>query len=709
MGPMSHDLLGAAFEGNTLFRDLADLAPMVVWVTGASGSCIYLNRRWQELTGQTAAEGGGYGWLDCVHPDDQAEKLQAFLAANAERRPFRLDFRLRRAAEGWSWVLSAAVPRWSDAGAFLGYIGSVVDIDEPKRAEEALQESGARLRRAQDAAGIGDWELDLVTDEVIWSDRLFRLLRLDPARGQPSRAVVFELIHAEDRERVAAEIKATIAGSRALDMEFRVVLPDGAVRWLASRGEIVSDEMGRPSRLAGVNFDVTARKAAEERIIELALNDPLTGLPNRRMLHELLVRMRASARRSGSSFGLLFIDLDEFKQTNDTLGHTAGDVLLVEAGRRLRACVREGDAVGRLGGDEFAVLAPIAAGQAHDLGILASRLVAGLDEPFAMHGVEVRTGASIGIAVWPDDADDIDMLLSEADLALYAAKQAGRGTWRFFQSEMQERARKLAALDRDLRRALERGEFVLHYQPIVHVDSFELQAIEALVRWNHPERGLLLPSEFLRVAERSRLVVALTFWVLAEAMRQAAAWRAAGLGEVGVTVNLAAAALEADGLAEHVAARLRAEALPATALLVEVTEGAVADDGRAVVVLEALRRMGIRVGIDDFGAGYSSLARLRDLPLDLIKIDGAFLAATPDSRGEAILRAVAGLAQSLGLPTVVEGVETVEQFRLLRRVGVTCAQGYLLARPMPASQSRPGWRHGTSGGRTIRVSTCCAG
>jgi EAL domain-containing protein (putative c-di-GMP-specific phosphodiesterase class I) len=263
------------------------------------------------------------------------------------------------------------------------------------------------------------------------------------------------------------------------------------------------------------------------------------------------------------------------------------------------------------------------------------------------------------------------------------------GTWRFFRPAMHERAKELAALDRDLRRALERDEFVLHYQPMVGAERLGLHALEALLRWNHPERGLVAPGEFLPAAERGRLIVPLTFWVLAEAVRQAAAWRAEGLGDVCVAANLATAALDADGLVEHVTEQLRAEGLPAGALTVEVTEGAVAGDSKMVVVLEALRRTGVRVAIDDFGAGYSSLARLRDLPLDLLKIDRAFLAA-PGVRGDALLHAITGLAQSLELPTVVEGVETVEQLGLLRRAGASYAQGFLLARPMPAARV-PAW------------------
>ena len=534
--------------------------------------------------------------------------------------------------------------------------GSVIDVDERRRAEEALRQSEGRLRRAQEAGGIGDWELDLATEAVYWSDRIYRLLAVEPGQVRPCWKAVRELIHPDDRDRIAREVEATAAGLGPLDTEFRVLRPDGSIRWLASRGELVLGADGRPERLAGVCFDQTERKEAEERIRELALHDPLTGLPNRRMLLSVLTRELARARREGCSLSLLLVDLDDFKGINDTLGHTAGDELLVLTAQRLQACLRDGDHVARLGGDEFAVVA-VGAGGSDAPAALASRIVEVLGQPAELRGVEIRPGASVGIVIWPSDGADAEALLARADLALYAAKEAGRGTWRFFEAAMQERARTIASLDRDLRRALERGEFVLHFQPIVELQAFRLRGFEALLRWRHPDRGLTAPGEFLPQAERNRLIVPLTYWGIAEALRQAAAWRAGGIADAYVAVNLALPVLAGEGLVEHVGARLRAEGLPADALLAEVTEGAMAEGDRVTAMLARLRGTGVRIGIDDFGAGYSSLARLRDLPFDLLKIDRAFLAGS-SRKEEAILRAVVELARGLDVPTVAEGVET---------------------------------------------------
>ena len=674
-------------ESEVRFRNMAEHAPLAVWVTDASGACTYINRRWEALTGQRSRDAEDEGWLTCVHPEDRPTAGRRFTAASIAQNDYQNEYRVLHPSGTWRWVLSTAAPRYGDDGTFLGYVGSVIDVDERRRAEEALRQSEGRLRRAQEAGGIGDWELNLATGEAYWSDRLFHLLGMEPGQLQPSLEIARHLIHPEDRDRVVAEMDAAVAGLSAFDSEFRILRADGAVRWMASRAEVALNAHGRPSRLVGVNFDVTDRKEADERIRELALQDPLTGLSNRRMLLAVLARELARARREGCALSLLLVDLDDFKGINDTLGHTAGDELLVLTAQRLQACLRNGDHVARLGGDEFAVVA-VGAGGPDAPGALASRIVEVLGQPAELRGVEIRPGASVGIVIWPSDGADAEALLARADLALYAAKEAGRGTWRFFEAAMQERARTIASLDRDLRRALERGEFVLHFQPIVELQAFRLRGFEALLRWRHPDRGLTAPGAFLPQAERNRLIVPLTYWTVAEALRHAAAWRAGGAADAYVSVNLAVPALAGDGLIDHVTARLRSEGLPADALLAEVTEGAMAEGERVMAMLAQLREAGVRIGIDDFGAGYSSLARLRDLPFDLLKIDRAFLAGS-STKEEAILRAVVELARGLDVPTVAEGVETRSQLALLRRVGACCTQGFLIAPPMPADAIVP--------------------
>src|SRR4051812_43418622 len=598
-------------------------------------------------------------------------------------------------ADGETRIVDKIVaPVRGDAG-MIGYLGVSIDVTEQRRVAAEARAALERTALALAAGRMGTWDWDVAADRVVWDEQECRLFGLRPGDPPPTGDAFFAIVHPEDRGALVEACERAARTGEGYEVEYRIGLPDGSVRWLAERCTVMRDEQDRLARVVGITYDVTDRGVQEERIRGLAMHDPLTGLPNRRTLREVLARELAQAARGWSGPALLLVDLDEFKRVSDPLGHAAGDELLVEVARRLLGCVRAGDVVARLGGDEFAIVAAGAGGTA-GLTTMAERLGASLEAPVALRGVEVRAGASVGIA--PDSAGvaDPDELLARADLALYAAKEAGRSTWRFFRPTMRERARDDAALELDLRRAVERGELVLHYQPIVDAVSLEARSAEALIRWRHPERGLVPPGGFLPTAERNRMIVPLTYWVLDEALSQAAAWRAEGPGPLPVAVNVAIPALEADGLVRHVERRLAAHSLPPEALVVEVTEGAMADGRQAMATLAALRRLGVRVAIDDFGAGYSSLARLRDLPLDVLKIDRAFLAAR-GLKGEAILRAVVELGRSLGLPTVAEGVETAEQLGLLRRVGAGLAQGYLIARPMPAAELAAWPRSGAAG------------
>jgi diguanylate cyclase (GGDEF)-like protein/PAS domain S-box-containing protein len=490
----------------------------------------------------------------------------------------------------------------------------------------------------------------------------------------------------EDEARVFWEKDDLVFSGEAVnENEEPITDGNGETRWLLT---IKAPFFSNGTKyLVGVITDITARKQAEAAVRSLALEDSLTGLPNRRLLKEHLQHAQADANRHSHSVALMIVDLDDFKHINDTLGHTIGDELLVEIARRLRLIVRECDVVARLGGDEFAILSA-SANDAEEFGALAERLVEQMSLPVPIGDVVVRSSASVGIAVNSGNVGDPGALLAQADLALYAAKAAGKNTWRFFAPAMQERACRLVELEQGLRHALDHGEFVLHYQPIVGMQHLELIGLEALIRWNHPTRGQLLPGQFLAGAERNRLIVPLTFWTITQALRQARAWATTG-HHIRLMVNLAASIFEVEGIVEHITARLDAEGLPADMLTAEVTEGVLVDSRKAVAVLQRLRDIGVRVAIDDFGAGQSSLGRLDQLPVDLLKIDRSFITST-SARREAILRATVDLARSLDLRTVVEGIETAAQFALARRVGTDGVQGFLLARPMPPEEI-PAW------------------
>jgi diguanylate cyclase (GGDEF)-like protein/PAS domain S-box-containing protein len=447
----------------------------------------------------------------------------------------------------------------------------------------------------------------------------------------------------------------------------------------------IKDQLGAVVGFSGIGRDITEHRRAEHRIRRLALHDSLTGLPNRVLFQDRLRQALAEARRHNWQAALLLLDLDHFKDINDTLGHTAGDRLLMEVARRLDACVRASDTVARLGGDEFALIL-IELRRPEDAAVVARKAVRAIAECFRLENQEVHTTASVGITIYPTDSDDPDQLLRDADLALYRAKAEGRNTYRFYAAAMGAQVEARRALERDLRLALERGELGLHFQPQLDLAAGRIDGAEALVRWRHPSRGNVPPSEFIPLAETSGLIVPLGAWALQEACRQARAWRDAGLPPITMAVNLSLAQCRNGDLAHTTGRALRASGLEPRWLELEVTESLfLYPDNGHVDGLQRLRKQGVRVSLDDFGTGYSSLGRLRQLPVDKIKIDRSFVAGVgrdPDS--EAIVRAVIRLGRSLGLRVVAEGVETNVQCAFLQAEGCHAAQGFHIARPLPA-------------------------
>jgi diguanylate cyclase (GGDEF)-like protein len=428
--------------------------------------------------------------------------------------------------------------------------------------------------------------------------------------------------------------------------------------------------------------DVTLRKDSEERIAHMARHDELTGLANRVLFRERIGQAIARARRTNERFAVLLLDLDRFKDVNDTMGHPAGDVLLKVAAQRLCRTVRETDTVARFGGDEFAIVQTSVESRA-DVERLCTRILDAIKEPFEIEGHGVDMGTSIGIAVAPDDGLEAEGLLKNADIALYAVKTGGRGTWRFFEPAMEAQAQARSALEHDLRHALAAGELDVVYQPTIDLDSNEVSGVEALLRWNHPRRGLIMPGEFIPVAEEIGLISEIGEWVLKTACAAATAWPAA----VRIAVNLSPVQFKDRRLAEIVKNVLASTGLPAQRLELETTETVVLQENQANrATLQELGALGVTIALDDFGIGYSSLSYLRAFPFSKIKIDQSFVMELGDKSDSApIVRAIADLGRSLGVPTIAEGVETPAQLCLVRAAGCKEAQGFLFSRPVPAS------------------------
>jgi diguanylate cyclase (GGDEF)-like protein/PAS domain S-box-containing protein len=429
--------------------------------------------------------------------------------------------------------------------------------------------------------------------------------------------------------------------------------------------------------------DITDWREAQAQIAHMASHDALTNLPNRRLFREQLDQALHRIGRN-ERVAVLSVDLDHFKEVNDALGHPVGDDLLKEVAQRLSSCLRKGDCVARLGGDEFAIVQLGCKSQASEVSSLANRLVEVVSAPYDIHEHQVIIGASVGISLSPDDGSDADQLLQNADMALYRAKADGRGTYRFFEAGMDARAQARRLLLIDLRAALLREEFEIYYQPILDLEAHKIVCFEALVRWNHPLRGIVSPADFIPLAEETGLIVPLGDWVLRRACKDAAGWSR----NVDLAINLSPVQFKNRNLVASVAAALAAAGLPGNRLELEITESVLLQDSEATLAaLHKLRDFGVRISMDDFGTGYSSLSYLRSFPFDKIKIDQSFVRDLPScSDSMAIVRAVAGLGKSLGIKTTAEGVETNEQLALLRAEGCTQMQGYLFSRPRPAAE-----------------------
>jgi len=562
-----------------------------------------------------------------------------------------------------------------------------------ERERSALRESEERFRQMAESIG----------DAFFLSDPKRRVaLYVSPAFERIWRMPVSEvyadwrawLAHVHEDDRAAVRAHMDDLQQSELELEFRVCPPGYEMCYVQMRVFVVRDGQGRFVRRAGVMQDVTERKAQEARIEHLAYHDSLTGLPNRTMLMDRLARALSQAQRLEQQVAVLFIDLDRFKLVNDSLGHPIGDQLLQEIARRLRAALRDGDTVARVGGDEFQVVVCNVGGSTGAARI-AEKLMRALGEPFTLEGQELHVTASLGLSLYPRDGDSGELLLKYADIALYEAKGEGRNAYRFFSPEMNAQAHGRLRLENDLRRAVERHELELHYQPQLDLATGEVCAVEALVRWRHPVRGLVLPNAFIPMAEETGLVLGIGEWVLNEACRQVAQWQREGVANnitpLRVAVNISTRQLQRAGLDAAVRRALSLSGLPAECLELEITESSVMlDPLHAQSVLQSLRDLGVLLSIDDFGTGYSSLAYLKRLPLDRLKIDRSFIGGIPtDSDDAAIVETIIVMTHKLGLRVIAEGVETLEQRLQLVSQGCDEMQGFLLAHPVPAEDLPP--------------------
>ena len=567
--------------------------------------------------------------------------------------------------------------------------GVIQDITERKEAEKAMNMAAERLKIALEGSQISVWETDLRTGRIWLDPSWAELLGRPPVETHSSAAELLQLVHPDDRQlSTAAAVDVQTGKIDHYAVEHRVRAADGMWKWIMSRGRVVEyDANGRARRISGTNTDVTDYKRAQERIEFLAHQDALTELPNRVLFKDRIEQAIARAARDRNKVAVLFLDLDSFKTINDSLGHAAGDQLLQAIAAELRDCVRETDTVSRHGGDEFLIMLP-ALPDTDAVMPVVEKLMERFRLPFEIDGAPMDTSVSIGISIYPDDGKDFEVLLKNSDMAMYQAKDAGKNTYRFYDRNMNVEATEHLRMRNGLRSGLDNREFVLHYQPQIDLHTHAVVGAEALIRWNHPNMGMVPPGRFIPVAEDTGLIVPIGDWVLREACRQMVAWRKAGLPEFIVAVNLSAVQFRRSDLESTVVNALEKSGLDPGMLELELTESIlIRDTEKTLATVRRLKAIGVRLSIDDFGTGYSSLSYLKRFAVDKLKIDQSFVRdLARDPEDAAIVRAIIQLAISLGLRTVAEGVEDEALVHHLRLHKCDEAQGYHFARPMPAAE-----------------------
>ncbi|UCF41232.1 MAG: EAL domain-containing protein [Gemmatimonadota bacterium] len=677
-----------SFEINRLEKTI-ETTQIGVCVTDLTGRIVYVNPAEAEMHGWTVDELTGQD-VGVLAPHRLREPMSpAEIAKMTSWR--RESVNVRKDGTTFPVHLMSDVVHDAD-GNPVNVVTTCENISARKAAEQALRESEERYALSARGANDGLWDWNIDSGDVYFSDRWKAILGYSDQEIEPKIDAWLDRVHPEDLERVKGELDTHLIGhSVHYENEHRVRHWDRTYRWVLVRAVAVRDEEGRPHRMAGSLTDITPRKQVEEQLAKDALYDPLTGLPNRAFFSNILQRSsRRARRRRGYQFAVLFLDLDRFKVVNDSLGHDVGDELLVSFAERLERCLRPGDVVARLAGDEFCILLDDIK-EINDPTRVAERIQEELRAPFLLGKHELYATVSIGIASSGSSTDGPEHLLRDADTAMYRAKARGRARFEVFDKEMHARAMAVLELEHDLRVALERDQFVLEYQPVVALEGNRVSGFEALVRWDHPGRGMVPPEEFVPIAEETGLIVPLGFWVLRTACKQMVTWLAQfpELEELFVSVNVAEKQLQQPDFVERVSQALREADLGPHRLKLEIAETVLMEDPEYMQALVSdLANLGVQVQIDDFGTGYSSLSYLNRFNIDTLKIDRSFVSRVSlVGEKSVVVQAVIKLARDLGIRVIAEGVETEEQSEHLKLLRCEEGQGFLYSKPVDGKEA----------------------
>ncbi len=675
----------AVVESEERFRSLVESSSDWIWEVDADTRYVYASPKIRELLGYDPEEIVGKKPFDLM-PHEEAERIsQWFAGIAAERMPFFALENINQHKDGRVVVLeSSGVPIFNADGTLRGYRGVDRDITDRKRAEELIKKSTRRftLHFEQTPLAVIDWDADFRV--VDWNPAAKGIFGYQKAEAMGRHAM--ELILPESVrpliDKVWQDLLAVQGGFRSTNEN---VTQDGKLIWCEWYNTPLVDDSGAVIGVASLAQDITEQKRAEQRLNYLAYFDELTGLPNRTLFKDRLSLAITEAHRNELLVGVMFIDLDHFKIVNDTLGHQAGDWLLQAVAARLKSHFRESDTIARFGGDEFAVILADMANIEHAVNV-AEKLLASFNPPFMISGNELFVTLSVGITCYPFDDNDIESLLRDADSAMYQAKAQGRDNFQFYSAEMTTQVEKRLSMETGLRKALERDEFILHYQPQFDLASNRVTGVEALVRWQHPEHGLISPAEFIPVAEESGLIIPISAWVLRTACTQAKTWQDQLEFSLKVAVNLSSRQFKHGQIAQQVMSVLEETGLDPQHLELEITESILIDNPDPVrSALADLKMAGISISLDDFGTGYSSLSYLKRFPIDKLKIDQSFVRdVMSDVDDASLVKAIIAIARSLRLRVIAEGVETQEQLDFLRNENCDEIQGFFISRPISA-------------------------